>query len=119
MGHLILKSRLAYSLPALDVDEFKAATEAWCEVLVETIPTQRLHDCYLHAMKNRDSSFPLSAGDMVRSWRDICNANRYKPVSAALDHMLRGDVCQDCNGTGTELIEEGAMVYSRPCKHLS
>lgn len=119
VGKLILKSRLAYSLPALEVQELAAATEAWCEVLIDTIPIQRVADCYLHAMKNRDSSFPLSAGDLVRSWKDICNANRYKPVSAGLDHQLRGDVCQDCNGTGTELITEGSMTYSRRCRHLS
>lgn len=108
MGHLILKSRLAYSLPALDVAEFAAAVEAWCEVLTEAVPRERLNDCYLYAVRHRESTFPLAAPELLTAWRFINTAEAQERQSAR--------PCGLCAGTGygnvydpktdTEIVKE-------------
>lgn len=40
---------------------------AWSEVLQE-IPSSRLNDCYLIAMRQHSTSFPLSAGEIASVW---------------------------------------------------
>lgn len=70
-GKLLLKVRLACSLPALNVEELAAMVEAWCEVLAPVVPANRLNDCYLHAMRNRSSTFPLASTELLTSWRII------------------------------------------------
>ncbi len=117
MGHLILKSRLACSLPALEPNEFRVAVEAWQEVIAGAVPVKRLNDAYLLAMRNRDSNFAIGAPEIVKAWLEIQASERHKPSTAPLDRMLQGDVCQACNGTGTELITKGSTVLSRTCKH--
>jgi hypothetical protein len=96
VGKLILKVRLACSLPALNVEEFAAMTEAWCELLGPVIPPERLNDCYLSAMQTRDSTFPLAATEMLTAWRRI--------NSEEATRRQRARPCFLCQGRRFELI---------------
>ena len=117
IAKIILKSRLACSLPALEVVELKAAVESWAEVIEGAIPAHRLNDCYIYAMRNRTSKFPLESGDIIAAYKSIANNERYRPLGQ--DRMIIGDVCLRCNGTGVEIIrdEEKKTTSSRPCSH--
>jgi len=94
VGKLILKTRLACSLASLDAREFAAAAEAWCEVLNDVIPIERLNECYLYAMQHRSSTFPLGACELLEAWRGLAAelAARRKPV------------CALCGGAGFALV---------------
>lgn len=93
---MILKVRMAHSLPALNVEEFAAMTEAWCEVLAPIVPPDRLNDCYLHAMRTRESTFPLAVTEVLTAWR-VINSEEGRIRE-------RSKPCFLCQGKGTELI---------------
>ena len=92
MGKLILKSRLAYSLPALEVQELAASVEAWCEVLNDAIPIERLNDCYLYAVRHREGTFPVAAPELLSAWRFINAAESLQ--------RDRSKPCALCQGAG-------------------
>lgn len=96
MGRLILKTRLAFSLPSLDVHEFPAAVEAWCEILANTVPVERLNDCYLFAIKDRNSTFPLAVTEILTAWRAIANEEA--------EQAKRNRHCHVCGGTGMGMV---------------
>lgn len=66
-----MKTRLACSLPTFDTQELAAAVEAWSEILFDVVPGDRLNDSYLHAMRNRESTFALAATEVLGAWRVI------------------------------------------------
>ncbi len=118
VGHLILKSRLACSLPALEPREFSVAVEAWIEIINGAVPAMRLNDAYLSAMRNRETNFAIGAPEIVKAWKEIQESERHKGNTAWLSRMLSGDVCARCHGTGTEVIMNGNVATgSRPCDH--
>lgn len=92
MGQLILKTRLVSLLPSLDTQEFPATVEAWCEVLSLDVPIDRLNDSYLYAMRHRNSSFPLSAVEVLEAWR-IINAEEFH-------QQEKTQPCRLCFGAG-------------------
>lgn len=93
MARLIVKVRLACSLPALETKELAATVEAWCEVLHGSVPLERLNDSYVYAMKHRESAFPLATTEIVQSWRSIL-----------ADEIARRRICALCHGTGFGMI---------------
>lgn len=98
----------------------KVAIEAWSEIVTDVIPFSRLNDAYLGAMRNRETNFAIGAPELVKAWKVISEAERYRPMTGAdIEQMLRGDVCKDCHGTGTEIITEGDYTTSRVCLHLN
>jgi hypothetical protein len=44
------------------------AVETWAEVLAE-IPVDELQNYYVITMRNRDSTFPLGADEILTRWR--------------------------------------------------
>ena len=114
VGKLILKSRLACSLPSLEPEEHAMVVEAWCEVLDGKIPENRLNDCYLYAMQHKETTFPLGAPELITAWGAI----REVGVPRTASSLVRGDVCSRCNGTGTELIYVDELVASKTCDHV-
>ena len=96
VGKLILKTRLAYSLPSLDTQEFPAAVEAWCEILFGSVPPERLNDCYIHAVKTRASTFPLAVTEILTAWRAIA-------VEEA-EQAKRQRHCHVCQGRRFEMV---------------
>jgi hypothetical protein len=91
-----VKIRLACSLPAFDTQELAAAVEAWCEILAEAVPVERLNDCYLFAIRNRNSTFPLAVTEITTAWKAI--ATEEAEQAKRLRH------CHVCKGAGRELI---------------
>src|ERR1051325_9141105 len=71
IGKLLLKVRHAFSLPSPEVEELAVTVETWCEVLSDTIPIERLQECYLYAMKHRTSTFPLVVVEVREAYRAI------------------------------------------------
>lgn len=117
IAKIILKSRLACSLPALDFNEMRVAVEAWNEVLSGAIPIGRFSDCYVYAMRNRESSFALNAMDMIAAWKSIRSSEMHKTPPGRFE--LSGDVCSKCWGTGVEVVEDEfhKTTSARPCSH--
>lgn len=93
VAKLIVKVRLACSLPALETAELAATVEAWCEVLSSVVPVERLNDSYVFAMRHRTSTYPLAATEIVTAWRSILS-----------DEIARRRPCALCHGTGFGLI---------------
>lgn len=108
VGQLILKARLACSLPSLDTHEFPAAVEAWCEILVGSLPLNRLNDCYRHAMKHRSSTYPLAVTELIASWRTI-----------SAGECARRRTCTLCGGEGSALVydKETDSDIVKECPH--
>lgn len=66
--------------------------EAWCEVLAPVVPVDRLNDCYLYAMRHRESTFPLASTELLTAWRVI---NTEEAAQRQLNKP-----CRLCSGTG-------------------
>lgn len=118
IARLILKSRLACSLPALEPAELKIAVGAWLEILNGAVPLPRLHDAYVAAMRQKDSNFAIGAPEIVSAWGEIRESERSKPARLNF-RQLSGDVCSKCNGTGTEVVRDEfhETTSARPCSH--
>jgi hypothetical protein len=99
---------LACSLPALETQELAAAVEAWCEILYPVVPVNRLNDCYLHAIRSRESTFAIAATEILTAWRIIS--------SEEARQRQRAQPCRLCFGWGygkvydpktdTEIVKE-------------
>ena len=91
-----MKIRLVCSLPALERDELAVAVEAFSEVLYGSVPAERLNDCYLYAVKHRDSTFPLAVTEIIHAWRAIL----------AEEVARRPQPCFLCDGSGYATIRD-------------
>lgn len=115
VGKLILKVRLACSLPALNVEEFAAMTEAWCELLAPIVPPQRLNDCYVRAMSERESTFPLAVTEVLTAWRKITaeeSLRRERNRPCYLCHGKRFELIYDPK-TDTEIEKECPVCFGK------
>lgn len=107
----------------LSDEEFKFLVGQWVLVLADFVPEAKLNECYLHASRNRDNSFPLSATDMCAAWKIIREAERSMPAQGTHDWSRSREVCGKCNGTGTYLFvrrdeETGRdYTYGKQCYH--
>lgn len=91
-----MKIRLAFSLPAFETAELAAAVETWCELLFDAVPPDRLNDCYLYAVKHRDSTFPLAVTELLTAWREIREGESREAT--------RKRHCYVCNGSGWGMV---------------
>ena len=91
---MIVKIRLVCSLPAFDTVELAGAIEAFCEVLHGTVPEDRLNECYLYAIRHRDSTFPLAVTEIVEAWRRILTE----------EMASRRAQCVLCGGKGVAIV---------------
>lgn len=108
-----MKIRLACSLPAFETQELAAAVEAWCEILYGTVPCERLNDSYLHAIRNRESTFALAATEILYAWR-IINAEE--------SHQReKSKPCGLCFGTGFGRIYDVKTdtEFEKECPHCN
>jgi hypothetical protein len=103
VSEVITKARAGLT-PYLEPDEFKFLVGQWTETLLGFVPEYRLNDCYLHAARTRDTSFPMTATDMCNAWRQIQEAERSTPSVGTYDWSRAREVCSECNGTGTVLF---------------
>jgi hypothetical protein len=76
------------------VQELAATVETWCEVLSEIVPVERLHECYLYAMKHHTSTFPLVVTEVREAYRAI----------RAEEEAKRRPTCVLCGGVGIALV---------------
>lgn len=105
-------------------DEFKFLIGQWVEILGSVVPEHRLHDCYLHSARTRDTSFPMTATDMCTAWKQIREAERSMPPIGSYEWSRAREVCPMCNNTGSRLfVKRDAQLgrdytYSAPCEVL-
>lgn len=97
-------------------DETKAAVGIWFEMLYGVVPEHRLNDCYLHAMRNRASTFALAPNELVMAWNEIRQSEMHRQNPTK---QLTHGFCELCNNTGTFLVrdEHGKIKGARPCSH--
>lgn len=83
---------------------------SWEEVLAK-VPTDYLDQCYLLAMRNHDTSYPLGAGEVACVWE--------KHGAAWIEEeraKAKPEYCARCSGTGMEVVIVGGRSQgSRPC----
>lgn len=113
----------AGSASQLEGEEFKFVVGQWTETLAGFVPESRLNDCYLHAARNRNSNFPMSATDVCSAWNLIQAAERSMPAIGTYDWDRAREVCAKCNNTGTTLVVKRDEVlgrdytYGKACFH--
>lgn len=121
MGEILIKSRAGVAQQLSD-EEFEDTLAAWLEVLFGHVPEARLNDTYLHASRNRNTTFPLTQFEMCEAWNQIKAAERSLPPVGTYDWRAR-DVCPHCHNTGTKLIVKRDEILGRdytygvPCSH--
>lgn len=115
VGEILTKSR-AGNTQQLSDDEFQFALASWLEVLFGVVPEQRLNDCYLLAMRNRTSTFPMAPNELCMAWGEIKQSEMHRTNPAKL---LTHGFCEKCNNTGSEPIrnERGIIISARACSH--
>lgn len=113
MGEIVTKSRAGSVSQFTDDEEYKFVVGTWVETLAGVVPESRLNDCYLHAARNRDNSFPMSATDMCNAWKQIKEAERSMPATGTYEWSRAREVCHDCNSTGTILFVKRHAVLGR------
>lgn len=115
LGEIILKSNVGRQEP--DPEDTKRAIGIFYEVLFGHVPEHRLNDCYKHAARTRNNTFPLKPEELCAAWTAIRQAEFYK--RAPESHQLTHGFCEKCNNNGTELIrnEKGHVIGGRACKH--
>jgi hypothetical protein len=111
---LIFKARVACQQDELEPAGMLLATmvEAWEEAL-DLVPTDYLNRCYLFALRNHDSSFPLGVGEIANAWEK----NGKSWIEETRARMPAGDYCENCSGTGMEIVigADGRSRGARPC----
>lgn len=114
VGRLILRSRLASSLPVLNPDEFQAAVEAWSQVL-RSVPEFELESAYVRSMETRDSGFAIGAPDVVRAYNELCKERSAVPSTHDYTAQV---ICKRCFGSGMEQYMDEGYLTSRRCNHV-
>lgn len=117
VGSLVVKSRVASGLPPLTNEELLAHTQAWAQILYGVVPENDLERSYLRAMRDKETTFALSAPEMVQAYRAECQSEIASPRPAQDANLLPGEVCQKCFGTGWEEFKENGYKQSRRCTH--
>lgn len=96
IARLIVKIRLAFSLPAFETQELAAAVETWCELLADVVPSERLNDAYLYAVRTRTSTFALAVTEVLTAWRAI--------AAEEAEQAKRRRHCHVCQGRRFEMV---------------
>lgn len=112
VGEILTKSRSGIAQQLSD-EEFQFTVAAWVEVLDGHIPEARLNDTYVHASRNRNSTFPLTQFEMCEAWNQIKSAERSIPAVGSYEWDRARKVCPDCNNTGTKLIVKRDVQLGR------
>lgn len=84
--------------------------EAWAEVLSD-IPIDRLNECYVLAMKRKESNFALGAPELVKAWSELSEVVRYENLTDDKDD------CTHCDDERMEeiFIPSKGETYKLPC----
>ena len=112
MGEILAKSRSGITQQLSD-EEFNFTLAAWVEVLFGHVPEARLNDVYIHASRNRNSTFPLTQFELCEAWNLIREAERHAMPRVGQYDYRGTEVCPKCNGTGTKLIVKRDPLLGR------
>lgn len=112
VAEIVTKARAGLT-PQLEQDEFRFLVGQWVETLGGFVPEARLNDCYLHAARNRNSNFPMTATDICGAWKQIREAERLMPPIGSYEWSRAREVCGACNNTGTILVVKRHSVLGR------
>jgi len=93
----------------------------WTETLQDIVPEYRLAEVFVHARRNRSTTYQLDVSEICAAWKEMKEAERVlrpteKPTYAK-------EVCKQCNGTGTRLFKKFDSVlgreymYGEACDH--
>jgi len=93
--------------------EFELMVATWTEALQDAVPEHRFVEMFIHARRNRNSSFLMDVSEVCATWKSIKETERHAlPRIGQYDY--RGtQVCPTCNGTGTKLFLKRDPVLGR------
>jgi hypothetical protein len=117
VSRIILRSRAAQSLPALEPEELVITLSAWTEILGGAVPENDLEPAYIRAMQDKENTFALGASEIVKAYRANCASERAAPRKPQTINLLEGEVCQRCFGSGWELVRKNGYDEARECGH--
>jgi hypothetical protein len=117
LGTIIDKVRIACSLPILEKDDLRVTIFTWNEVLEGIVPTNRLNDCYIWAMRKRDGRHPFSVSELGDAYREIVEQERYRSTVNGPKQLTENSKanCEKCFGTGWEVIKDKG---AKKCDHV-
>lgn len=115
---ILTEYREAQQLPQLTGDQLEIRIASWLPITAP-IPAERLKDCYVWAMQNRSSQFPLSAVELLDAWKHLQNRAETEGSSSLRDdHLLTANAagaCLRCDKEGREIHLDGSI--GGPCDH--
>jgi hypothetical protein len=83
-------------LPVVEAEVLPVYALAWHRVL-EDVPTNRLDEYYLRAVKRKDNGRAVTATDIIAEWNRLTDQRRWDGLIAdtAADRIARG-MCAAC-----------------------
>lgn len=115
VGEILTKSRAGHTQQLSD-EEFQFTLASWLEVVAGVVPEHRLNDCYLQAMRNRASTFPMAPNEICMAWNEIRQSEMHRHNN---QKQLTHGFCEKCNNTNSEPIRDdlGRIIAAKPCSH--
>lgn len=121
---ILISSRFAIGLPALEDDELKLHTRSWFEIL-EPVAIDWLHECYIRAMRNHDPARPFGAVEILNVWNSVLKNGEYDVSRMqAVPYIAETEkFCPDqCSSSGWYTVHGNGTVenpagyeYAKPC----
>jgi len=103
--------------------EFELMVATWTEALQDVVPEHRVAEMFVHARRNRNSSFLMDVSEVCAAWKTIKETERHALPRIGQYDYRGSSVCPKCNGTGTYLFEKRHPVlgrdytYGAACNH--
>lgn len=105
---LIKRARLAAHLPHLpDADEAQIASD-WAKFLSQ-IPADRLEDCYIEAMRDRELKGALGYHELAGAWRKMRADERAQAYVPPESTFASGPRCRYCDDTGWQPLKDAQL----------
>jgi hypothetical protein len=112
IAEIIKRARLAAQLPQFsDADAAQVASD-W-SMFLSQIPTDRLEDCYLDAMRERQTKGALGYQELAAAWRKMRADDRAQTYAPPDSTFASGPRCNYCDDTGWQAL----TVDSPPGRH--
>jgi hypothetical protein len=118
MARMITQSRAALGLPTLEPAEVATQARSFATIIEGEVPDTYLESAYVRAMRDKESSYPLSAPEIVQAYRAITADETAAPPIPRDRNLLPGNVCSRCFGQGIEQILVDGYKQGRRCDHI-
>jgi len=110
---LIVDQSFELSSTRATAAEKATRVDVWTRMLFHAIPEDRLDDCFLHAFRSHDTPFPISAYELMTSWR-IIEANELASRQAANQVRSEISTIDACSNKYNHINDDGETLVVDP-----